>query len=594
MIFAKKVTIIDLPKFDLIHSIKKSIEKSFARLLPKEHIGILEGMIIGDTSYISEEVKNNFRDSGISHLLAVSGANVAYILILCKFAFEKIFGRNISNGLTIIFIILFAILSGMSASVVRAAIMTIVIVLSEFLIQKPNTYTSISFSALLILLYNPIIIYDIGFLLSFSGTLGIIIFNKRIHAFLESKIKVNKEKVFGKIVAVFIETLSVTFSAQIVVTPITLYFFNTFSCISILANLIIVPATGSVTIVGIIMYVVSLVYMPLAKVISYFIYSIISFVIFSASLFAHTPGSSILLPTPSIFVIILYYVIIYNLLFIKNRKVYILSFLIVIALIILNIIPRKYINVNMIDVGQGDAIYIETPNRKNILIDSGGTEGSDYDIGENVLVPYILDKGRNSVDYAFLSHMHEDHIEGICTVIQKLKLKNLIIGKQEGDSELYSEVIDAANEHKVNVIIVEQGDKIEIDGITFDVVFAEKKNENVNNMSLILKLVYGDVSMLFTGDAEKELEEKINVKTNILKVAHHGSKTSSTEEFLRKNMPQVALISVGENNSYGHPNKEVLERLRKMNTQIYRTDLNGEIYMKLYKNGKIQIDTKIK
>lgn len=563
-------------------------------LLPKEHVGILEGMIIGDTSYVSDEVKNNFRDSGISHLLAVSGSNVAYILILCKFAFEKIFGRNTSNFLTIVFIVLFSILSGMSASVVRAAIMAIVIILSEFLIQKPNTYASISFSALLILLYNPITIYDVGFVLSFSGTIGIVIFSKKISELLESKIKIDKGKIIGKIIAVFVETLSVTLSAQIAVTPITLYYFNTFSCVSILANLIIVPATGSITIVGIIMYVTSLVCVPMAKIISYFIYSIISFVIFVASLFAQIPGSSILLPTPSIFIILMYYIIVYNLFFAKNKKVYVILLMTISVLIIMKFIPNKYINVNMIDVGQGDAIYIETAKGKTVLVDSGGTEGSDYDIGENILVPYILDRGKVCIDYAFLSHMHEDHIEGIYAVIQKLKLKNLIIGKHETDNELYSKVVELANKYNVNIIEVKQGDELIIDGVIFDVISAKENDKNVNNMSLILRMTYGEVSMLFTGDAEKELEESINVKTNILKVSHHGSKTSSTEEFLKKNMPQVALISVGENNSYGHPNKEVLERLKKINAYIYRTDLNGEIYMRLYKNGKIRIDTKIK
>lgn len=563
-------------------------------LLPKEHVGILEGMIIGDTSYVSDEVKNNFRDSGISHLLAVSGSNVAYILILCKFAFEKIFGRNVSNFLTILFIVLFSMLSGMSASVVRAAIMAIVIILSEFLIQKPNTYASISFSALLILLYNPITIYDVGFVLSFSGTIGIVIFNKKISELLESKIKIDKDKIIGKIIAVFIETLSVTLSAQIAVTPITLYYFNTFSCVSILANLIIVPATGSITIVGIIMYVTSLVCVPIAKVISYFIYSIISFVIFAASLFAQIPGSSILLPTPSIIIILMYYIIVYNLFFAKNMKVYVILLATISVLIIMKFIPNKYINVNMIDVGQGDAVYVETAKGKTVLVDSGGTEGSDYDIGENILVPYILDRGKVCIDYAFLSHMHEDHIEGIYAVIQKLKLKNLIIGKQETDNELYSKVVELANKYNVNIIEVKQGDELIIDGVIFDVISAKENDKNVNNMSLILRMTYGEVSMLFTGDAEKELEENINVKTNILKVSHHGSKTSSTEEFLKKNMPQVALISVGENNSYGHPNKEVLERLKKINAYIYRTDLNGEIYMRLYKNGKIRINTKIK
>ena len=173
-------------------------------------------------------------------------------------------------------------------------------------------------------------------------------------------------------------------------------------------------------------------------------------------------------------------------------------------------------------------------------------------------------------------------------------MKNLIIGKQETDNELYSKVVELANKYNVNIIEVKQGDELIIDGVIFDVISAKENDKNVNNMSLILRMTYGEVSMLFTGDAEKELEENINVKTNILKVSHHGSKTSSTEEFLKKNMPQVALISVGENNSYGHPNKEVLERLKKINAYIYRTDLNGEIYMRLYKNGKIRINTKIK
>lgn len=171
-IYAEKIEITDLPSFDFIYSIRKSIENTFDKMLPREHVGILQGMIIGDTSYISDETIQNFRDSGISHLLAVSGSNVVYILVVCKFIFEKIFGRNISNVLTIAFIILFMLISGGSASVVRATIMATLTIVSEFFSRKPNVFASISFAALCTLVYNPLIIYDVGFALSFARNHG--------------------------------------------------------------------------------------------------------------------------------------------------------------------------------------------------------------------------------------------------------------------------------------------------------------------------------------------------------------------------------------------------------------------------------------
>lgn len=593
-IYVNNIEIIELQQNDIIYTIKKSIEKSFLMLLPTNHVGILEGMIIGDTSYVTEEVEESFRNSGISHLLAVSGANVAYVLILCKFVFQRVLGRNVSNFLTVIFVVLFTILSGASASVVRAAIMAIIIIISEFLSQKPNTYASISFAILFILAWNPLIICDVGFILSFSGTLGIVLFESKINNYMESKIKYNKKTVCGKVINLMMETLSVTISAQLAVTPIVLYYFNNFSCISILANLVIVPATGSITIVGIVMYITSLFCMPLAKLISYSVYSIIQFVILSSSFFAQLPYSILLVPTPSIYLIIIYYITLYNIFFKKSKKVSIGILLIVSVLIIASNFPKSYININMIDIGQGDSIFIETSKGKTILVDTGGTENSDYDVGEKILIPYILDRGVCKIDYVFFSHMHEDHVEGAITLIKKLKVENIVMGKQSIDTTLYRKIISLAYEKGINIIEVKKGDVINIDGIIFDIILAEEKSANLNNTSLVLKMSYGNTSMLFTGDIEKEFEENIGVKTNILKVAHHGSNSSSTEEFLKNNLPQIALISVGKGNSYGHPNKEVLERLEALGVNIYRTDVNGEIYLKIYKNGKMKINTMYK
>ena len=604
-IYATNVDVIGLPKMEWIHSLKSSIEKTFLQLLPQEEMGILEGMIIGDTSYISDETKEYFRNCGISHLLAVSGSNVAYVLVLCQFLFKKFFGRNTSHIFTSGFIIIFTILSGGSASVVRATIMAIFVIGAELFAQKPNVYASISGAALLILLYNPLIIFDIGFILSFGGTIGIVLLSKKINTVIQSKVSKyfslsDENKISVKLANLLIETLSVTLSAQIIVTPITLYFFNTFSMVSVIVNLIVVPITGFVTILGIVMYFISLFCMPAARILSYVLYAIIAFVIRVSALFARLPFANLLLPTPSILFIMTYYFAVYVVFYGKGgqRNTLPLQRRIIIAMVsvlmISSLIPYNHINVNMVDVGQGDCVFIETPHKKTILVDTGGTEGSNYDVGENILVPYLLDRGKLKVDCVFISHMHEDHAEGLLTVMEKLKVGKIIINEQKQDTELYQSICDKAKEKRIEIMIVKEGDKIVIDGVTFQMLLSkETMTNNLNNTSLVLKMIYGEISMLLTGDAEKEVEEyaESNVKSTILKVPHHGSTTSSTEEFLKKVSPQIAIIGVGVNNRFGHPKQEVIERLERMHINIFRTDCNGEIYMKLYKSGKMKIDT---
>ncbi len=592
-IYMTSLNIIDLPKGELIYRLKNSIEKSFLQFLPKKQVGILEGMIIGDTSYLSDEIEEDFRKSGISHLLAVSGANVAYVLILCKFLFEKLFGRNVSHVLTIIFIILFMILSGSCASVVRATIMAIILILAELFSQKANTYASISFSAMLILIYNPFIVYDVGFILSFGGTLGIVLFSDKLSKWMQKKFLNINSEVIKKLILIIIDTLSVTLSAQIIVTPITLYYFNTFSFVSVIVNLIVVPITGMVTIMGIALYVLKFICFPIAKLLSYILYSLITFMIETARIFSNIPFSTILLPTPTILEILLYYCIVA---FWKKKNIRNCCIVMISILIIIRFLPTSSIKINVVDVGQGDCIFIETTKRRTILVDSGGSENSNYDVGENILVPYLLDRGKIVVDYAFLSHMHEDHVEGIFTVLEKMKVRKIFIGKQNEEIEIYQKLINLAKANGTSIYFVQSGDKIKVDGIVFEILFAEEDKANLNNTSLVIKMSYGNSSILLTGDAEKELEEKLSSKisANILKVGHHGSKTSSSDEFIQKVSPQIALIGVGKDNHFGHPNEDVIKRLKDKNVLIYRTDLNGEIYIEMNKKGKIKIKTFLK
>ena len=229
---SEDIQILEVNKTNLISNIQNSIFENLELFFPKEQLGILIGMIIGDTSYITDEVENSFKLSGITHLLAVSGSNVAYIIFATKFLFQKILGKCFSNYITIITVILFVLVSGATPSVVRAGIMAIILILSEILSRQPNTYATIAVTAVLILLYNPLIICDVGFILSFGGTLGIVLLNTKIS---KKFYFLSENKLFKSIA----EMLSVTLSAQIILTPVMWYYFNTISIISILTNLLV-------------------------------------------------------------------------------------------------------------------------------------------------------------------------------------------------------------------------------------------------------------------------------------------------------------------------------------------------------------------
>lgn len=592
---SNSIILLEKNKIDFITKIKNIIEETFTKLLSKDCAGIINGMLNGDTKNISKQILNDFKNSGITHLLAVSGSNVAYIIMFFSVCFNKIFGKYLSYYISIISIIIFIFVSGASASVARAGIMAILNIGAIIFSRKSDTLNNIFFSAVILLIINPLIIYDVGFILSFFGTLGIVLLSKKIISKIEKIIKI-------KFIA---ETIGVTLSAQIALIPIMAYYFNTISIISIITNLLVVPISGFLTILGFIAVIISNINFSLGKIVSYAIYTLISFMLKVASFFSKIPFANLLVPTPKIWMIIFCYLAIYlivtenkkeiiikifNYKRIRKVKIILLEIILVIAIVvsIVNLIPRNYITLNMIDVGQGDSFYIETKNRKTILIDGGGSEGSDYDIGENILVPYLLDNGKKKIDLIIISHPHEDHIEGIFTVIEKLKVKKVIIGENLDDNELIIKLKEVCKNKNIKIIEVVAGDVLVVDNVYFEVIYPsiKTKEEKINNMSLVFKMRYGEISTLFIGDLEEVAENNIkeNIKSDILKVAHHGSDTSTSQKFLNKVSPKIALISVGKDNLYGHPNKEVIERLKKKNINIYRTDLDGEISFKIYKN----------
>lgn len=247
-------------------------------------------------------------------------------------------------------------------------------------------------------------------------------------------------------------------------------------------------------------------------------------------------------------------------------------------------------------LGNGDCTVIKTPQNKIIVIDTGEQE--------NVIAKYLLDKKIKKVDYLIISHFDSDHCKSAIEIIEKLKVKQIVIGKQAKLSKEFENLIDMAKENKINIQIVKAGDTLKLDKYTsFKILWPDRnllQDNPLNNNSIVAKLEYKSFSMLFTGDIEALAEKQIvskykkdELQANILKVAHHGSKTSSINEFVEKVRPQISVIGVGENNKFGHPNLQTLETLKSYGSKVYRTDLGGEITIRVNKKGKMKIKTHV-
>lgn len=457
-------------------------------------------------------------------------------------------------------------LTGATASVVRACIMSILGLMSFLFYRKSDVYNNLAFSSFIILIFNPYTIFDMGFLLSYGGTIGIILFSNKLS---------KKFPIKNKILNYIKEMFFVCISANIIIIPIIMYNFNTLSLTFFISNVLVSPIMGIVVILGFVQIFLSIININLAYLLSIFLNPMLEILIFIADFTAKLPLSKILIPTPNIIFIIIYYVIMLFCNKINIKKTIIILSIIIIIFNLLNLLPKD-LRIYFIDVGQGDSTLILTPKGNSILIDGGGSETGSFDVGEKILLPYLLDRGVTKIDYMMISHFDSDHVGGLFSILENLRVEHVLISKQGKESENYKHFLEISKRKKIKVIYVEAGDRINIEkNMFFEILFPTRNliSENIlNNNSIVARLVYKNIKILFTGDieeiAEKELI-KLYSKTNklradILKVAHHGSKSSTIASFLKLVNPRISLIGVGATNTFGHPNIGVLERLEQI------------------------------
>ena len=565
--------------FDIDEIIKISNNKSIMYKLKNSIINIinkspnkdyLHTFLLGNNKYIDKEVMESYRINGISHLFSISGMHISLLsMIILKLLKNYKFKKEV----VILFLLIYMTLTDFLPSILRSGIFFILIYLNK----KFNLNISM-FKLMIILLFicvliDPYIVYKIGFQYSYTISFYLITFNQLI----------NKSK--NKLYKLFI----VSFISFIVSVPIAINNFSQINVLSIFLNIFFVPIVSSI------IFPLSLITFLFPFFNNLFTILINIFELLSITFSKIDNFIFIMSKISTLFIIIYYIIISITLYFLsKNKYKYIVSLMFIFVIHYNITIFNKGLEITYIDVGQGDSIFIKFPNDKsNILIDTGGkvTYGNlknNYSVGKNI-IDYLKSMGIRKLDYLIITHGDFDHMGDSLYLIDKFKVENVIFNCGEFNV-LEKELIKVLDEKKIKYYSCIKELNIDNNKLYF---LQTKKYDNENDNSNVIYTELNGYKFMFMGDAgvekEKDILEKYNLSNiDVLKVGHHGSKTSSSKEYIDEIKPKYAIISVGKNNRYGHPNKEVLNNLD--NSKIYRTDQDGSIMFKI-KNNKLKIET---
>lgn len=600
--------------FNLLRNVVQPLRDFMRGVISKfmhgDEAELAKAMVIGERSGIAGEINEEFVNTGTIHILAVSGLHIGFLMaMLMIMASVTRVPRKLRFFVIAPVLILYANVVGMMPSITRAVIMALVVLFGLFLQRRPQILNSLGFAALIILILNPSQLFTPGFQLSFAAVMSIAFFHQRILAMVHETYRTLQERQFlDSIVSLSLLTLAATIGT----VPLTAYYFNRISLVSVFANLCIVPlagifATTTFTFIGI--SVISswlagifgaacqLVGFGILKINSVLGSLSISSVVISDSgwVFAFLYFSwliaVIVFPRASVSGKILLKKIIFAILLGANIILYTNLFS---SGFIIHKRPEAKLYV--LDVGQGDAIYVELPDGKNMLVDAG-LKFRNYDIGERVVVPFLQHHGIRELDYLIVTHLHSDHIGGAASVMDKMKIDNLIYPDQTSDSQVWASTLARVRAYRIPARIASAG--MILDSASTCRVYVLHPNRKyvgegglayrtrLNDGSVVLKVCVGKESFLLAGDAEKRVEHDLVkiygtfLSSNIYKAGHHGSSTSSSLEFLKTIHPAYAVISVGAHNKFGHPSPLVLEEMKKENIPVWRTDSLGAAYFRI-------------
>ena len=560
----------------------------------RDTFGVVVALLTGDREMLSPELEELYRDAGIFHVMAISGAQVAIVILVFYFVLRRLGASEVATLWTLLLVVpLYAAFCGSGPPVVRAALAASVILGARLLsLDRPHV-NALALAALLLLLWEPLWLEDPGFQLSFAAMAAILWLTEPL---------ANRLRPLGLLAT----PLSVSIAAQAAVVPITAWHFHGLTWVAPLASLVAVPLSGAIVIVG--LALVPLAGVPLlSDLLSLAAHAGVALLTFTARLASELPGATLAVPRPSLAWMLAYYGALACVRHGRGR-VPVPSLLALCALLLAlpfgrgeNVSEAGRLTLTALDVGHGDAIVLSLPGGQRVLVDGGGLPATSFDVGERVVLPYLLDHGGRRLDAVVLTHADYDHIGGLFAIVGSMDVREIWESGPSWDRPAYRLLRQAARRRGIAIRRLRAGESFRQGGVLWEVLAASgapgmELPEEENDRSIVMRVTLGESSVLLTGDAGEELERALlssgtRLEADVLKVAHHGSRSSTSAPFLEAVRPRFAILSSRQNVSWPLPSPEVLDRLRAKEISYARTDVDGAITVQLDAKGGMEVET---
>jgi len=594
--------------FRWIYSLRETLGHKLSEVLPEPQAALAQGILLGIRANIPQSLKDNFSITGTTHILAISGVNLNILAGILVATFIWLFGkqRRLYIWLALIVVWVYSVLTGFGPPVVRAACIVSVFLFADFLGRQKSILKALAFAAAIMTALTPRVLWEVSFQLSFLAMLGLIYVVpplQKLGKMIITKIA-GEEGWLVSSLKWIIDSLAVTLGVTIVVWPLIAHYFGIFSLVSPVATLLILPVLPAIMLFSALAAIVGLAYAPFGIMLGWVAWLFLSYMLCMINGMAKLPFAKFSIGNIHPLILLGYFLLLAVILVVWHfyerlhlvifriidflghiPKKFILpplTILVLLTSIFTFSLPDNNLHVSYLDIGQGDAILIQIGNQ-DILIDGGPSpEALEHELDKRL--PFW----DRTIKLIILTHPHADHLTGLIDAIQKYRVGQIVQPQIDSSSPLWLEWKSAIAKKNIKMTEAVTGQEINLnnDGIILEILRAPSpvSSTSLDDEGIVLRLNDGKVSFLFTADITSTTEmelllERAHLASTVLKVAHHGSETATSNEFLAVVKPVLAVISVGMDNDYGHPSQTTLSKLIRTVGQehIYRTDLNGTI-----------------
>ncbi|MFC2066054.1 DNA internalization-related competence protein ComEC/Rec2 [Chloroflexota bacterium] len=601
-----------------VHSLRNQMADTLVRILPEPQASLAEAIVLGIRGMVPLPLKTDFIRTGTAHLLAISGLHLSIVAGILLSLGIWLFGRRhyFYIWLALGTIWIYASLTGLHPPVVRGAIMASMFLMAELLGRQRSAITALTFAAAIMAGISPYILGDAAFQLSFLAMAGLVFLFPMFQTLGRKAIKstLGEEGMGVSLANIVADSFSVTLAAIIAIWPVVAYYFGIISLVGPLATFLALPALPGVIITGALTGILGFIALPVAQAMGWLTWLFLSYIIVTVNGLATPSLSSIEVGSIDASLIWTYYLVLASAIWLKSKrrtnmihgattrlkaglstsanfisrlpKIWVIPPLLIVAILVSFIaitMPDDKLHISFLDVGEGDAILIQKGSQQ-VLVD-GGSSPQALSLGLGNKMPFW----DRTIDLLVSTHPHHDHLAGLVEALQRFQVSQVLYPDLDYNSPVYDAWLNLIEQKNVERTIAQDGQQIDLgDGVIIEVLNPRLTpltgtEADLDNNSIVLRLSKGDISFLLAADIMQEAEwellrQRADLTSTVLKVAHHGSNTSSTPEFLAVVAPQIAVISVGDNR-YGHPSDDVIERLEERLDpgNIHRTDQHGTI-----------------